>query len=145
MPTAIHGHISNERLLHIVLWIAQALLGATFAALALLKLLSTPDRLVEIMAWTENTPTWAVYTLGTLELIGAFIVAAPAVTRTPQRIVGWTAAVFAALMGTSSLLHLLRGELRMVPVTLAIAALSAFVAWGRITHKPLEALEQHEA
>jgi hypothetical protein len=137
--------MSSERLLHLVLWCAQALLGLTFAAMALLKLLSEPDRLVEIMAWTQSTPHWVVYALGVLELIGALVVAAPAVTRTPQRIVGWTAAVFCALMVLSTLLHVIHGELRLVPVTLAVAGLSAFVAWGRIAHKPLEALEQSEA
>jgi hypothetical protein len=144
MSTALHGHVSSERLLHFVLWFAQGLLAATFAAMALLKLLSDRDRLVEIMSWTESTPSWLVYTLGTLELIGAFIVAAPAVTRTPQRIVGFTAALFCALMVVATLLHALHAELRLVPVTLALAGLSAFVAWGRIMHKPLETLEQNE-
>lgn len=144
MPTALHGHVSSERLLHHVLWFAQGLLAATFAVMALLKLLTERDRLVEIMAWTGSTPSWLVYTLGTLELIGAFLVAAPAVTRTPQRIVGVTAAVFCALMVLATVLHALNAELRLVPVTLALAGLSAFVAWGRITHKPLEALEANE-
>ncbi len=141
MPTAIHGHVSSERLLHIVLWCAQALLGAIFAAMALLKLLSERERLVEIMTWTQSTPHWLVYALGVLELIGAFVVAAPAVTRTPQRIVGFTAAVFAVLMGIATWLHLFHGELRLALITLAIGGLSTFVAWGRITHAPLETLE----
>jgi len=141
MPTAIHGHISSERLLHLVLWCAQGLLSASFAAMALLKLLSGSDRLVEIMPWTQNTPLWFVYALGTSELIGAFLVAAPAVTRTPQRIVGWTAAVFCMLMSIATLVHAFRAEVRLIPVTLALAGLAAFVAWGRMAHKPLETVE----
>jgi hypothetical protein len=144
MPSAIHRRISNERLLHLVLWLAQALLGATFAAMALLKLLSDRDRLIEIMPWTASTPHWFVYTLGGLELIGAVLVALPAVTRTPQRVVGFTAAALCTLTATATLVHLFRDELRMVPVTLTISALAAFVAWGRITHKPLETIEQAE-
>lgn len=141
MATAIHGHVSGERLLHIVLWCAQCLLGAIFAAMALLKILSEPERLVEIMPWTERTPHGLVVALGVIELMGAFLVAAPAVTRTPQRIVAWTAAVFGVLMGTATLLHVMHDELRLAAITFAIAGLSAFVAWGRMAHKPLETSE----
>jgi hypothetical protein len=140
MPTAIHGHISSERLLHLVLWAAQGLLAAVFAAMALLKLLSERERLVEIMAWTARVPHGLVYTLGALELIGAALIAAPAVTRTPQRIVGSTAVAFCTLMSAATWVHAWLGELRMIPVTFTIAVLSAFVAWGRLAHKPLETL-----
>lgn len=138
MSTAIHGRIGSDRVLHIVLWCAQALLGATFAALALLKLLSQRDRLVEIMHWTASTPQWFVYGLGALELIGAFLIALPAVTRMPQLVVGWTAVAFCTLMTAATWVHVWLGELRMIPLTVAVALLAAFVAWGRITHAPLE-------
>jgi len=142
MPTAIHGHVSSERLLHFSLWLAQGLLAATFAALSLVKLLSEPERLVEVMAWTHSAPSWFVYLLAVLELIGACVVAVPAVTRTPQRIVGWTASMFGVLMGVASWLHLFHGELRLALVTLAITALCGFVTWGRLTHEPLELIER---
>lgn len=138
MPTAIHGHVSSERLLHIVLWFAQGLLALVFTATALLKLLSERERLVEIMAWSARVPHGLIYVLGGLELIGAFLVAAPAVTRTPQRIVGWTAVGFCTLMSAATWIHAWLGEPRMIPVTFTIALLSAFVAWGRLAHKPLE-------
>jgi hypothetical protein len=124
--------------LHLVLWFAQGLLAVVFAAMALLKLLSERERLMEIMAWTARVPHWFVYALGGLELIGAFLVAAPAVTRTPQRIVGWTAVGFCTLMSVATWIHAWLGELRMIPVTFTIALVSGFVAWGRLAHKPLE-------
>ncbi len=141
MPTAIHGRIPSDRLLHIILWCAQALLGAIFAALALLKLLSERERLIEIMHWTASTPQWFVYGLGVLELIGAFLIALPAVTRMPQLVVGWTAVAFCTLMTAATWVHAWLGELRMIPLSFAIALLAAFVAWGRITHPPLEEQE----
>lgn len=128
--------------MHIVLWVAQGILGATFAAMALLKILSSSDRLVEMMAWTAEIPHWLIVSFGVLELMGAFLVAAPAVTRTPQRVVGYTAALFSGLMVIATALHIMHDELRLAPVTFALAALSAFVAWGRILHKPLETIEQ---
>ena len=130
---------NHERAFHFTLWSAQLLLAGTFAAAALTKLLSRPERLIEAMAWADSVPAWLVYMLGGLELIGAVLVAVPAVTRTPQRIVGITALVFMALMVAAAIVHLGRGELRMLPINCGVAALAAFVAWGRLTHKPLEA------
>ncbi|HEX6243238.1 MAG TPA: DoxX family protein [Polyangiales bacterium] len=129
---------SDERLLHFSLWFVQLLLAGSFAALGLFKLLSHPDRLIETMSWTEAVPLWCLYVLGGLELVGAALVSAPAVTRTPQRIVGYTALGFLALMLAAMLVHMGRGEWRMLPVNLGIAALAGLVAWGRLTHQPLE-------
>lgn len=131
--------VSTERLLHFGLWGAQLLVASLFAAMALMKLLSHPERLIETMAWTESVPLWLVYALAVLELLGSALVSAPAVTRTPQRIVGFTALGFVALMLAAALIHLGRGELRMLPLNLGVAALAGFVAWGRLTHRPLEA------
>jgi hypothetical protein len=114
------------------------LLAGSFAALGLLKLLSHPDRLIETMSWTETVPLWCLYVLGSIELIGAALVSAPAVTRTPQRVVGYTAIGFVALMLAATVVHMGLGEWRVVPVNLAIAAAAGLVAWGRLTHKPIE-------
>ena len=136
MPS-VSSH-SDERVWHFSLWFVQLLLAGSFAALGLLKLLTHPDRLIEAMSWTETVPLWCLYILGSVELIGAALVSAPAVTRTPQRVVGYTALGFVGLMLAATLVHVWRGEWRMVPINLAIAALAGLVAWGRLTHKPLE-------
>jgi hypothetical protein len=129
---------ADERIWHFSLWFVQLLLAGSFAAMGLVKLLSHPDRLIEAMSWTAAVPLWSLYVLGGLELMGAALVSAPAVTRTPQRIVGYTALGFVGLMLAATLVHIARAEWRMVPLNLAIAALAGLVAWGRLTHKPLE-------
>jgi len=138
MGTILSRSISHERLLHFSVWSAQIMLASFFAAMASLKLLLPVDRLVEVMAWTETLPLAFVRGLGVAELLGAIVVAAPAVTRTPQRIVGFAAVGFLTLMASAAVIHIARSELRMVALNLAIGALAAFVAWGRLMHEPLE-------
>jgi apolipoprotein N-acyltransferase len=138
MATLTSKSVSHDRLLHVAVGAGQIVLATFFAAMASLKLLMREERLVEIMAWTETLPLPLVRGLGVLELIGAIAVAIPAVTRAPQRIVGIAALSFLTLMASASIIHIARGELRMVAVNIAVGALAAFVAWGRLTHEPIE-------
>lgn len=138
MATLMPRHVAHERLLHVGVGIAQLTLASFFTVMALLKLLLEPTRLVEIMAWTETLPLPVVRSLGLLELVGSIAVAAPAVTRLPQRIVGSAALAFLTLMMSAAIIHVARGEYRMVALNLSVACVAAFVAWGRLMHAPLE-------
>ena len=144
MATVLSGRISSERSLHFAVWGAQMLLASFFTVMAVLKLLLHHERLVEIMPWAANLPSPLVRAFGACELFAAMLVAAPAVTRKPQRVVGWTAVAFMALMAISTVVHLARGELRMIAVSLSVAALAAFVAWGRLGHNPIETEQKLE-
>jgi succinate-acetate transporter protein len=138
MRTPTSRHVSRERLLHYALWCTQLSIAGVFTGMALVKLMTPPDRLVEIMAWTAHVPLALVIALGVLELLGAIAVAAPAVTRVPQRIVGFVALIFLALMVAEAIVHIQRGELRLLAFNGAVGVLCALVAWGRLTHKGLE-------
>ena len=138
MSTIISKAVAQERLLHVGVGVSQVVLATIFAAMALLKMMMPADRLVETMAWTEPLPVALVRGFGVLEFVAAVAVAAPAVTRLPQRIVGFTALGFLTLMTSAAIVHTFRGEFRMVAVNLAIAAIAAFVAWGRLMQEPLE-------
>jgi hypothetical protein len=137
-PRARVDRAAGDRPLHFVVWGAQMLLASFFAITASLKLLLHYDRLIEVMAWAAVLPAPAVRALGACELLAAIVVAAPVVTPAPQRVVGWTAVGFVSLMALATAIHVAQGELRMVPVSLAIAALATFVAWGRLAHESLE-------
>jgi hypothetical protein len=131
-------HAATERSLHFTVWGAQMLLASFFALTASLKLVLHYDRLVEIMAWAASVPPPMVRVLGVCELLAAIVVAAPVVTRAPQRVVGWTAVGLGSLMAVATAVHIGHGELRMAAINLAVAALAGFVAWGRLAHDPLE-------
>ena len=138
MSTLISKSVAQERLLHVSVGLAQIVLATIFAAMALLKLMMPPERLVETMHWTEQLPVALVRGFGALEFIAAVVVAAPAVTRLPQRIVGFTSLAFLTLMTSAAIVNTIRGEFRMVAINAAIAALAGFVAWGRLMQEPLE-------
>jgi putative oxidoreductase len=138
MATIMQGSVVNQRALHFGLLLAQALLACIVAAMASLKLVLSYDRVVEIMAWAASLPPTLVRAIGAAELLCAVAVAVPAVTRVPQRIVGWVAAAVVAGMTVLAIANVVRGDLRLVPINLAIGALALFVAWGRLTHEPLE-------
>lgn len=138
MAIVISKSSGHDRVLHVVVGMGQVVLATFFAAMALLKLLMSAERLVEVMAWTETVPLAMVRGLGVIELVGAVAVALPAVTRAPQRIVGMAALGFLTLMSSAAIIHIARGEYRMVALNVAIGSLAAFVAWGRLTHEPLE-------
>jgi hypothetical protein len=138
MATIASRSVSNERLLHFASWVAQDLLAFFFTVTASLKLVLDADRLVEIMAWTGSLPIQLVRGFGAIELLGAIAVAAPAVTRAPQRIVGWAATAFMTLMACAMIIHVARGEYRMVALNLVVGGIAAFVAWSRLMHEPIE-------
>jgi hypothetical protein len=138
MATIASRSVSNERLLHFSTWLAQDLLAFFFTVTASLKLVLDSERLVEVMAWTGSLPMAMVRGFGAIELLGAIAVAAPAVTRAPQRIVGYAALGFLSLMTAAMFIHIARQEYRMVALNIAVGALAAFVAWGRLYHAPLE-------
>jgi len=141
MATFISGHVSSARLLHFSVWTAQLVLASFFGAMAVLKLMPQYDRVVELMAWAGSVPETFVRMLGVVELLGAIAIAAPAVTHLPQRVVGYTAVFFVTLMSAATIIHIARGEPRMLIINVSVGALAAFVAWGRLAHKPLEVEE----
>ena len=138
MSTMISKSVAQERLLHVGVGLAQVVLATIFAAMALLKLMMPAERLVETMAWTATLPVALVRGFGVLEFVAAVAVAAPAVTRLPQRIVGFTALTFLTLMISAAIVNTVHGGFRMAIMNLAIAALAGFVAWGRLMQEPLE-------
>jgi DoxX-like family len=138
MATTNFRYLGRERLLHVSVGIGQVALAFYFTISGLVKLLLEPAARVEIMPWTHGLPALFVHTLGAVELALAVGVALPAVTYGPQRVVGSAALSCATLLTAGVIVHVLHGELRMAVVSAAMAALAAFVAWGRLMHAPVE-------
>lgn len=141
MATHASVHVAHEKVLHFGVWAVQLALAGFFAAMAVLALVLHAERLVELMPWTANLPLSLVRTLAAVQLAGAVVLSAPSVTPAMQRLVGAVSLVFLALSTAAGLIHLARGELRLFALGLVVSALAAFVAWGRLAHRPLETLE----
>jgi putative oxidoreductase len=123
-----HGH---QRALRGALWTAQVVLATTFATLGIIKLAFPMERVIESMSWAAAMPGLLVRGIGVLELAGAVAIMLPNASRSLGRALFSAAVALSALMILAALVHIARGEYRMLPINLALGALAVFVAWGR--------------
>ena len=121
----------------VALWIVQALLALAFLAAGAMKLTQPLATLTASIAWTADVPELLVRLIGLAEVLGALGLVLPAATRIRPRLTPLAAAALALDMALASVFHLARGEATMLPATLVLAALLAFVAWGRATRAPV--------
>jgi hypothetical protein len=118
------------------LWVAQGLLAAVFAMSGAVKLARPREQLQEQYAWVEDFSDSTVNLIGTAELLGALgLVLPPLLDIAP-----WLAAVaatgLATVMVLAALTHVRRKEPAGIVVTLVLAAIAVFIAWGRVGPEP---------
>ena len=119
------------RTLHLGVWVVQVLLAAVFLMAGGTKLTAPIDTLQTQMAWVAGGLGGAVRYIGFVEVLGAIGLLAPAALRIQPGLTPLAAAGLAVIMLGATGTHLVRGEFGMVPVTLVLGGLAAFVAWGR--------------
>ena len=141
MPTATTTARSSaarpHRALHIALWVAQVLLAAMFLMTGFMKLTQPVDALAGQMAWVTAVPVALVRLIGAAELAGALGLVLPSLTRIQPRLTALAALGLVTVMVLASAFHLSRGEGAMLPMNLGLAAVAAFVAWGRGKAAPI--------
>ena len=116
-----HAHWS------VALWSAQAVLVAVFGVAGLLKLALPIDQLSAAM----GLPGILLRFIGVAELAGAAALD-PLVARVWPRLGAVAALGLSGVMMLAVAYHLGRGELAMIPTSLLLGALAAFVAWHRV-------------
>ncbi len=121
----------------IILWIAQVLLAIAFLAAGAMKLAQPLATLAVSLPWTADVPGALVRFIGVAEVLGGLGLVLPAATRILPRLTPIAAAALALDMVFATLFHVMRGESMMLPVTLVLAALLIFVAWGRFSRAPI--------
>ena len=126
------GSLTHDRLVAAGMWTAQVVLATVFAAASIIKLSVSLDRLVESMGWVESLPAVLVRLVGAGEVLAAIALILPTASRPLTRAAAVAASLLTVLMLAAAMVHLLRGELRMLPVNLTLAALAGFVAWARL-------------
>lgn len=123
--------------LHIALWIVQVLLALAFGMAGAMKTFTPIDELVTKMSWVSSAPLLPRF-IGLAELCGALGMVLPSVTRIRPALTPLAALGLAIIMVLATGLHVVRGELQAVPVTVVLGGLAAFVAWGRSKRAPIE-------
>jgi uncharacterized membrane protein len=126
-------------LLNASLWVAQGLLAIVFSLSGLIKLTRPLYELGQSMPWVLSVPTWLVRSIGVVELLGAIGIILPAITRVRPQLVSMAGTGLATVMVLAAGVHISRGELTMLPVTLVLGSMALFVGWGRARRMPLAA------
>ena len=122
---------SSRRALNVTLWAVQILLALVFAFAGFAKLTQPTSALAASMTWVTDVPTGLVRFIGAAELAGALGLLLPSLTRIRPRLTALAALGLLLVMVLAGGFHLSRGEGGMLPVNVVLAALAAFVTWGR--------------
>ena len=123
-------------MMKITLWILQILLGIYFIFVGIMHFI-VPPNLPAPMQWMYELPTWLHYISGIAEILGGLGLILPGLTRIQTRLTPLAAAGLVLVMIGATIYHITRGEYSNVVTNLILAALLAFVAYGRWRMLPL--------
>lgn len=125
--------------LHVTLWVVQVLLAAVFGMAGSAKLTTPIEALAAQMPWVSGAMGPYVKIIGTVEVLGALGLILPSATRIQPRLTPAAALGLIGVMLGAVVTHASRGEWPMLAVNGTLAALAAFVAWGRGLKAPIQA------
>lgn len=123
--------------MHVGLWIAQVLLALAFGMAGTMKTFTPIDELAKSMTWVASAP-FLPRLIGPAELAGALGMILPAATRVRPGLTPLAALGLSIIMVLAAGMHVLRGELQVVPVNVLLGGLAGFVVWGRSRKAPIE-------
>ena len=123
-----------------ILWAVQALLAVLFLMLGGMKVTTPLDELSAMM----GLPGPLILFVGIAELLGAAGLILPGLLKIKTSLTPLAAAGLAVITLGATVLHIVQGDTMMALFPLVVAALSAFVAYGRWRLAPLrERTEEH--
>lgn len=123
--------------LRIALWMAQGLLAFMFAMAGTMKATQPIEELAKLVPWTPDVPLVLVRFIGVVEVLGAFGLILPAVTRIRPNLTGFAGAGLLTVMVLAVCFHASRGEYQAIIFNLMLGAVAALVAWGRLFKAPI--------
>lgn len=128
---------TQSKALNLALWVVQTLLAVTFVGTGVWKLITPVADLAAKMPWMGEVSPAFLQTTAVLDLLGGVGVFLPSATRIAPRLSALAALGCVGLMAGAIVFHLQRGEAASTPFNVVMAALSAFVAWGRYFSAPI--------
>lgn len=121
-----------------VLWGLQVVLGVFFVGTGVLHLV-VPAGLPSMMAWMYDLDQTRHYVSGTAEILGGLGLILPGLTRIQTWLTPLAAVGLIAVMILAAAFHAGRDETQNLIQNVVLAALLAFVAYGRWRLSPLPA------
>ena len=99
---------------------------------------ATERALAELTAAVRGAvPVTLARFIGAAEIVGALGLLLPALTRIRPSLTPMAAGGLATIMVLATVVHLVRGEMSLVPVNLVLGGLAVFVWWGRTQKAPI--------
>ena len=127
---------TSSKGMHIGLWIAQALVSLMLLWGAYAKLMMPADELTEMMPWTAESPSLAMFT-GVVDLLGGLGLILPTLLKIQPNLTVFAAYGTVLLMIAGSIFHGSRGEYPLIGMNVVILLLALFIAWGRKSKVPI--------
>lgn len=122
--------------MNILLWILQVLFAIYFLFVGVMHFIIPPG-LPAPMSWMYDLSTPLHLVSGSAEILGALGLVLPSATRIRPRLTVYAALGLGAVMLLAAVYHVTRGEFQNVPLNLLIAAVLAFIAYGRARLAPI--------
>jgi hypothetical protein len=131
------SHRPTSKALNVALWSVQGLLALTFVGTGIWKLVTPISELAGKMPWMGQVSPGFLYLTAALDMLVGLGVLLPSLTRIKPRLASLGALGGVALMTGAIVFHVQRGEAANTPFNFFLAALAAFVAWGRYGRAPI--------
>ena len=122
--------------MNILLWVLQVVLGIYFFFVGVNHFIIPPG-LPDMMGWMyELSPALHAFS-GAAEILGGLGLILPGLTKIQTRLTPLAGAGLAVVMIGAAVWHVGRGEFSNIVFNLVLAALAAFIAYGRWRLSPL--------
>ena len=102
-----------------------------YANAGFLKAFKPIAEIAPAIFWVNYVPEPLVRFIGVCELLGSIGLILPAVLRIRPQLTTLAAAGLAVIMLLANLMHMIRGEFFVLPMTIPILCAALFVAYGR--------------
>ena len=122
---------------NVVLWVLQWVFGIYFVAIGVIHFV-VPDGLPELMEWMYELNDTMHVIVGIAEILGGLGLILPSVTRIRPELTVYAAAGLVLIMAGAVVFHATRGEGASIVNNLFIAAIVAFIGYGRWTLHPIQ-------
>lgn len=115
--------------MEIAYWIVGGLLAVFFLYAGVTKIVRSQDQLRPMMAWVDQIPMPVVRTIGVLEVLGAVGLILPPLTGIAPGLALAAAIGLGLIQIGAIVLHLSRGESKVIGLNIGLVALIAVTAW----------------
>ena len=123
---------NRPKALHIILWVAQIILGGMFIMAGTMKSTQPIVDLSKSVPWTANVPSVLVRFIGVSELLGGIGLILPSLLRIKPILTPVAAIGILLIMVFALVYHIMNGETNVIGINLAFGVVAAFIAWGRL-------------